>query len=112
MVNLPYKSSKLLLTKILIIKIILKIKVIVIIIKIVKCRDRYRMPKTTNTELLVTLQNDQKPLSNIKKSSPSNAVRSIYASEMTYSSLSVMNRGRPCHLNSLLGTLPHLIFQE
>ena len=69
------------------------------------------MPKTTNTELLVTLQNDQKPLSNIKKSSPSNAVRSIYASEMTYSSLSVMNRGRPCHLNSLLGTLPHLISQ-
>ena len=37
---------------------------------------------------------------------------SIYASEMAYSLFNVMNRGRPCHFNSLLGTLCHLISQE
>ena len=65
----------------------------------IKCRGRYRTPKITNTELLVTLHNG-------KKNSPSDDTRTIYASE------TLMNRGRPCRLNSLLGTLPHLISQE
>ena len=33
------------------------------------------MPTTSNTELLVTLHNVRKPLRNIKKSYPSDAVR-------------------------------------
>ena len=33
----------------------------------------------------------------------------VWASETVYSSLNLMNRGRPCHLNSLLGTVPHFI---
>ena len=36
----------------------------------------------------------------------------ICTSETNYSSFNVMNRGRSCPLNSLLGTLPHLISQE
>ena len=82
-INLPHKNRKLLLIKILIIieiiKIILAIKVIVmIIIKIIKCRDRFRIPTTINKELLVTLHNGQKPVNNIKKSSPSVAVRALH----------------------------------
>ena len=42
---------------------ILTIKLIIIM----KCRGRYRTPITTNTELLVTLHNGQKPLNSIKK---------------------------------------------
>ena len=62
---------------------ILTIKVIVIITimiitMIIKYRGRYRTPTTTNTELLVTLHNGQKLLSNIKKSSPSDAVAALY----------------------------------
>ena len=87
---------------------ILAIKVIVIttiiITIVIKYRGRYRTSTTTNMELLVTLLNGQKPLSNMKKSSPSDTA--------TYSSLNVMNRGKPFRLNSLLGTLPHLISQE
>ena len=94
--NLPHKNSKLLLIKILliieIIKMILTRKVIVIITVIIiiiiiiitttttiiiKCRGKYRTPTTTNTELLVTLHHGRKPLSNIKKSSPSDAVRAL-----------------------------------
>ena len=60
---------------------ILTIKVTVIITIIVtmitKHRGRYRTPTTTNTELLVTLHNDRIPLSNIKKSSPSDAGRAL-----------------------------------
>ena len=74
----------------------------------IKCKSIYRTPTTTNTELLVTLHNDGKPLCYIKVICEG----SIYASEMAYSSLHVMNRGRPYRLNSLLGTLPHLISQE
>ena len=61
------------------------IKVIVIITKIImtiitiKCRGRHTTPATTITELPVTLHNGRKPLSNIKKSSPSDAVRVLYA---------------------------------
>ena len=44
--------------------------IITIITKIIKCRGAYRTPTTTNTELLVTLHDDRKPLSNIEKSSP------------------------------------------
>ena len=62
----------------IIIIIIIIIIVIVIIITIIKCRDRYRTPTTTNTELLVMLHNDRKPLSNIKKSSPSDGVSASY----------------------------------
>ena len=40
---------------------------------IIKWRGRHRTPTTTNTELLVTLHHGRKPLSNIKKSSPSDA---------------------------------------
>ena len=46
----------------------------------IKCRGRYRTLTTTNTELLVTLHNGRKPLGNIKKSSPSDAVRALYTS--------------------------------
>ena len=89
--NLPHKNSKLLLIKTLIIMKIIKmimtiiiliiiVMIIIIIImitkiiiiikitKIIKCKSIYRTPTTTNTELLVTLHNDGKPLSNIKKS--------------------------------------------
>ena len=63
---------------------ILKIKVIVIvtiiITIIIKCRGRYRIPTTTNTELLMTLHNGRKPLSNIKKSSYSDIFRALYTS--------------------------------
>ena len=52
-----------------IVKMILTI-IITIITKIIKCRGAYRTPTTTNTELLVTLHDDRKPLSNIEKSSP------------------------------------------
>ena len=92
---------------------ILTIKVIVIITIIMKCRGRYRTLTTTNTELLVTLHNGRKPLSNIKKELSLRCCEgSIYVSETAYSSLNVINRSRPCRLNSLLGTLPHLISQE
>ena len=80
-IKLPHKNRKLLLIKILIIieiiKIILAIKVIVMII--IKCRDRFRIPTTTNMELLVTLHNGQKPVNNIKKSPPSVAVRALHS---------------------------------
>ena len=86
--NLPHKNSKLLLIKILIvieiIKMILTIIAILIIITkiittiIIKYRGRYRTPTRTNTELLVTLYNGRRPLSNIKKSFPSDAVRVLY----------------------------------
>ena len=91
--NLPHKNSKLLLIKILIIRKIIKMimtiiimiiivmiililiiimmikKIIIIkITKIIKCKSIYRTPTATNTELLVTMHNDGKPLSNIKKS--------------------------------------------
>ena len=89
--NLPHKNSKLLLIKTLIIikiiKMIMTIIILIIIVmiiiiiimitkiiiiikitKIIKCKSIYRTPTTTNTELLVTLHNDGKPLSNIKKS--------------------------------------------
>ena len=89
--NLPHKNSKLLLIKtliiikiikmimtiiimiiivmiIIIIIMITKIIIIIKITKIIKCKSIYRTPTTTNTELLVTLHNDGKPLSNIKKS--------------------------------------------
>ena len=67
-----------------IIKMIITIKVlsiittIIIITIIIKCRDRYRTLTATNTELLVTLHNDRKPFSNIKKSTPSDAMRALY----------------------------------
>ena len=82
-----YKNSKLFLIKILvitkIIRRILTIKVITITITtiitaIIKCRGRYKTPKTTYTELLVTLYNGRKPLTNMKKSSTSDAVRVLY----------------------------------
>ena len=70
-------------------------------------RGRYRTPTATNTELLVTLRNGRRPLSNIKKNPTSDAARALYMPR-----LNMMNRGRLCRLNSLLGTLPHLISQE
>ena len=48
--------------------------IIIIVIIIIKCRSRYRTPTATNTELLVTLDNGRRPLSNIKKSPASDAV--------------------------------------
>ena len=92
----------------MIIIIMIIIIMMIKITKMIKCKSIYRTPTTTNTELLLTLHNDGKPLCNIKVICES----SIYASEMAYPSLHVMNRGRPYRLNSLLGTLPHLISQE
>ena len=54
-----------------------KVRIITIII-IKKYRDRSKTPATTNTKLLVTLNNGQKPLTNIKKCSISDAVRVLY----------------------------------
>ena len=55
------------------------IKIILMIITtIIKRRGRYRTPSMTNMELLETLHNGQKPLSNIKKSFPSDAARALY----------------------------------
>ena len=82
---------------------ILTIKVIVIITIIIKCRDRYRTPTTTNNGAPCNITEWPKALSNIKKSS--------LASETAYSSLNVMNRV-PRRLNSLLGILPLLISQN
>ena len=53
-------------------------KTIIIIIGRIKCRGRHKSSTTTNTELLLTSYNGQKPLSNIKKSSISDAVRVQY----------------------------------
>ena len=53
-------------------------------IVIIKYRGRYRMPTTTNTELLVTLHNSWKSLSNIKKSSPSDVVRVLFTSQKRF----------------------------
>ena len=63
---------------IIIIMIIIIIIVIIIIITMIKCRGRYRKSTITNTELLVTLHNGRRPLSNIKRSSPSDAGRTLY----------------------------------
>ena len=60
---------------VLIIKVII---IIIIVITIIKCRGRYKTPTATNTELLVTLYNGWKPLTNIKKSSIPDAVRVQY----------------------------------
>ena len=60
---------------VLIIKVII---IIIIVITIIKCRGRYKTPTATNTELLVTLYNGRKPLTNIKKSSIPDAVRVLY----------------------------------
>ena len=79
--------------------------------KIIKCKSIYRKPTKISTELLLTLHNDQKPL--ISKRAPVRSCEgSICASETAYSSLHAMNRGRPCRLNSLPGTLLNLISQE
>ena len=52
--------------------------IIIKITIIIKCRGRYRTPTATNTELLVTLHNGRRPLSNIKKSPASDAARALY----------------------------------
>ena len=62
----------------IIIIIIIIIVILIIIITIIKCRGRYRTPTATNTELLVMLHNDRKPLSNSKKSSPSDGASASY----------------------------------
>ena len=59
----------------IIIIIVIIIIIIIIVTMIIKCRDRYRTSTATNMELLVTLHNGGKPLSNIKKSSVLHAVR-------------------------------------
>ena len=68
MVNLPHKNSKPLLIKILTLIKIIKMIMMIIITKIIKCRGICRIPTATNMELFVTLYNDRKPSSNIKKS--------------------------------------------
>ena len=45
---------------------------------IIKYRGRYSSPAATNTELLVTLHNGRRPLSNIKKSPASDTARALY----------------------------------
>ena len=64
--------------KILTIKVIVTITIITITM-ITKYRGRYRTPTTITAELLVALHNGRKPLSHIKKSSPSDAVTALYA---------------------------------
>ena len=61
---------------ILTIKVTVIITIMIITITI-KCSGRYRSPTTNNTELLVTLHNGRKPLSNIKQSSDSDAVKAL-----------------------------------
>ena len=61
-----------------VIKILIIAITIGIITLIIKCRGRYRTSLTTNTELLVTLYNDRKPLTNIKKSCILDAVWVLY----------------------------------
>ena len=59
-------------------RVILLIKILTAII--IKCRLKYVTLTSTNTELLVILDNDRKFLGNIKKSSPSDAVMTLYTS--------------------------------
>ena len=90
---------------------ITKIIIITIIIVTIKCRNRCGTLTATNTELSVTY-NGPKPANITKKLHLRYCVGSTCASETGYSSLNVKNRGRPCRLNYLLGTLPRLISQE
>ena len=82
-----YKNSKLFLIKIPVITKIIRrmlttkviiITIITIITAIIKCRGRSKNPKTTYAELLVTLYNGRKPLTNMKNSSTSDAMRVLY----------------------------------
>ena len=59
---------------------ILKIKVImkIIIIIVIKYRGRNKTLTAINTELLMTLYNGQRPLTNIKNNSTSHAVGVLY----------------------------------
>ena len=50
----------------------------IIITIIIKSRGRYRTPTTTNMELLVTLHNGRKYLTNIKKRYVTDAARALY----------------------------------
>ena len=45
---------------------------------ILKCRGRGRTPTATNAELLVTLHNGRRLLTNIKKSPASDTARALY----------------------------------
>ena len=90
---------------------IIIIIIITIIIVTIKCRNRCRALTATNTELSVTY-NGPKTVNITKRLHLRYRVGPTCASEKTYSSLNVRNRGRPCRLNSLLGTLPRLISQE
>ena len=45
---------------------------------ILKCRGRGRTPTATNAELLVTLRNGRRLLTNIKKSPDSDTARALY----------------------------------
>ena len=96
---------------IIIITIIIIIIIITIIIVTIKCRNRCRTLTATNVELSVTY-NGPKPANKTKKLHLRYRVDPTCVSETAYSSLNVRNRGRPCRLNSLLGTLPRLISQE
>ena len=95
----------------MIILLIITIIIITIIIVTIKCRNRCTTLRATNTELSVTY-NGPKPANITKKLHFRYRVGPTCASETAYSSLNVRNRGRPCRLNSLLGTLPRLISQE
>ena len=88
------------------------ILIITIIIVTIKCRNRCRTLTATNTEISVTY-NGPKPANITKKLHLRYRVGPTCASETAYSSLNVRNRGRPCRLNSWLGTLPRylLIFE-
>ena len=71
-------ATVLIIKVIIIVIIIIKIIIIIVVTIITKCRGRYKTPTATNTELLVTLYNGWKPLTNIKKSSIPDAVRVQY----------------------------------
>ena len=87
--------------------------VIITIIIIIKCIGRYRTPTTTNNGTPCEIAEWSKAFRQYQKELPPRCCQVfIYDFETAYSSLNVMNRGRLYRLNSLLGTLPHLISQE
>ena len=69
----------------------------------IKWRNTCTTLTAPNTELSVTCD-IQRP--------KRRCVSPICASETAHSALKVINKGIPCCLNSLLGTLLHLISQE
>ena len=87
--------------------------IILIIIVMIKRRNTCRTLTAPNTELSVTCDIQRpKRRSYHKKLYLRRFVSPLCASETAHSALKVINKGISCCLNSLLGTLLHLISQE